>query len=241
MGFPWPRPARALPELGLDPVAEGAAPHAALRPSVRDTLNRALWSRSVLSGSHDPTVLDPAPLARSAAVGLFAGGDLAVASSLGADVARVTHQAPYVVDTCRLFACMITAALEGRDRDVVLGVASQIHGIPLKEDVVRVAAEWLAPSAGRRQQPAAILGCLDKAARNFARAEDFESGLERLLASPGAYPDATFAAYGALAGAYWGEAAQPSDLHEAVAGIDRLEVLADRLYLRTRAAGGRVA
>jgi ADP-ribosylglycohydrolase len=188
-------------------------------------------------GSHDPTVIDPAPLARSAAVAMFAAGDLQLANGLAADTARVTHQAPFVVDTCRLFACMLTRAIDARDRDDILGLTSEIPGTALKDDVRQVAAGWKQSLVGRRAPPAGLLGCLDKAVRAFAKADDFLSGIEKLLDSPGAYPDATLSVYGALAGAHFGERSIAPELKATVAGIDRLETICDQMFLRNRAVG----
>ncbi len=101
-------------EWAANPQAAGAAPTAALRPVVGEVLVRALRSRSaIMLGSHDPAQLDPSPLARSAAAALFAAGSPDTAASLAADATRVTHQAPVLVDACRLLAAMITKALGG--------------------------------------------------------------------------------------------------------------------------------
>jgi ADP-ribosyl-[dinitrogen reductase] hydrolase len=203
-----------------------------VRTSVRDVLARAVHGRTTTTGSHDPTQIDPGPLARCAAPALYACGDLRIASALGADVARVTHQAPLVVDVCRLFTCMIAAAIVGQSKEQILAVGAGLGGIPLKEEVSALAQEWLQPQVGRRRPPSSILGCLDRAVRAFARSTDFMSGLERALAQ-GKDCDATAAAYGALAGAYYGESNIPAARRTEVVQVSRLELLADRLYLRS--------
>ncbi len=218
----------------LDPQAHGANPSAKLRPSVRETLGRAAWTRTALAGSHDPTVVDPAPLARVAAAAWIHPEEIPAAAALASDISRVTHQATFVVDTCRVFAGMVAAALQGRDFEGLLQAPSELGGPALKPEVQKVVNEWLAPPTSRRAVPAAILGCLDRAIRALARAENFSEGMERLLSAPGTYPDATFSAYGALAGAFFGETSVPHELRAAVAGIERLETLADRLYLKAR-------
>jgi ADP-ribosylglycohydrolase len=213
---------------GADPTVR-----AKLSRTVTDTLSRSLWSRSALVGSHDPNQLDPAPLARCAAPALFSGGDISVASSLGADVARVTHQAPVLVDTCRLFTCMIATALAGKSKDEILIVSSQMDAIPLKQEVVQVAQGWLLARAGRRRAPTAILGCLDRAVRAFNRSDSFAAGFER-VAAHGKDLDATCAAYGALAGAFYGADSISEPMLARVTERARLELLADRLLARVR-------
>jgi hypothetical protein len=64
--------------------------------------------RQPYSGSHDPTQLDPEPLSRVAPAVLFNFADLAQAIQAGGDAARVTCQAPLVVDACegsRVHSC----------------------------------------------------------------------------------------------------------------------------------------
>ena len=105
--------------------------------------------------------------------------DQRLASSLGADVARVTHQAPLLVDACRLFTCMISAALAGRSREQVLAVAEEMTGMPLKDEVLEL-ADGLAPAAGSPQrQPAGILRVPGPVVREFSRDDGFQVGLSR--------------------------------------------------------------
>ena len=223
-----------------DPAATGAAPDARLHASVRNAMTRALWSRAAVVGSHDPAQVDAAALARSAAPALYALGDFSLAGSLGADIARVTHQAPVLVDACRLFACMIAAALAGRSRPQVLAVGEELHGMPLKTEVLDVAREWHDPQVGRRRPPSGILGALDRAVRSFAKTRDFSAGLERARTHRGADRATVCAAYGALAGAYYGEAAISAQWRSQVANLDRLEALADRLFLRGHDSRARI-
>jgi ADP-ribosylglycohydrolase len=224
-----------------DPRGAGAAPTAELRPAVRGVLARAAWNRSNLPGSHDPGQLDPSPLARSAASALFACGHADNAASLAADAARVTHQAPVLVDASRLLAAMIARALAGQSREQVLATASQLGGMPLRDEVRVLAADWSGPQVGRRKPYLAVLGVLDRAVRCFARSRNIADGLARALDSPGSDRDAICAAYGALSGAYYGEDAIEPALRSRVAGLSRLEQLADRLLQHGSARHGLTA
>jgi ADP-ribosylglycohydrolase len=215
-----------------NPAAAGAQPDAELRAVVRDALARAVKGRNALTGTHDPNQTDASPLARCAAAALYARDDLRLASSLGADVARVTHQAPLLVDACRVFTCMISAALSGRSREQILAIAGEMKGMPVKDEVLRLAAGWGRPPDPAHRPPAGILRVLDRVAREFARGESFPEGLERLLGSRATDRDATCAAYGALAGAALGEHAMGAQLSDRVARRPELEALAERLYRR---------
>ncbi len=224
-----------------DPQGAGAAPTATLRPAVQGALSRAMWSRAAVVGSHDPAQMDPSPLARCAAAALFAPGSPDAAAALAADSTRVTHQAPVLVDACRLLAAMLSQALAGGSRESVLATAGQLGGMPLRDEVRLLAADWLDPPIGRRKPHRAALGVLDRAVRCFARSRSIEGGLKRALDSPGSDQEAVCAIYGALAGAYYGEAAIEPGLRNRVAGLSRLERLADRLHQHGSTAHGVVA
>ena len=225
-----------------DPVAAGAAADASLRPAVRDVLARAMWNKAQLLGSHDPSQLDASPLSRCAAAALFtAGAGGGGAGALGADLARLTHQAPLPVDACRVLSEMIAAALRGQPRSAVMTAALVPGGLPLRDELRLMAEDWNGLQVGRRRPPPGILGALDRAARCFARSRGFADGLERALATARVEQDAVAASYGALAGAWYGESALPADLKARVAGLPRLASLAGRLFQRPDAAGGRLA
>ena len=220
-----------------DPAAQGAGSEAALRPVARQALARAQWNRAQLAGSHDPARQDGSPLARCAAAALYATGNAALAVGLGADLVRITHQAAVTVDSGRLLAAMLTAALQGQAREEVLARAPTL-ALPLREEVAAVAAGWSASRPGRRPPVPGMLGALDRAARAFARSTDFVSGLERALTAPSAERDAVAATYGALAGAWYGASAIPAAVWQRVAGMDRLETLAGQIFQHADAAGG---
>jgi ADP-ribosyl-[dinitrogen reductase] hydrolase len=218
-----------------DPVSRGAVPGATLRPPVTAALTRSLRSHAPVGGSHDPRMIDPSPLVRAAAAAMFSARNPNRAMSLAADTARVTHQVPRVVDTCRLFALLLTSALTGADKAGILEAANARWALPLHEEVAGMARLWSAAPGGRRPRQPGILGCLDAAVRAFLRTASFEAGLARLRDS-GPDPDATMAAYGALAGAHYGDAVLPEAIGQAEPARARLVALAEQLF---RAASAR--
>jgi hypothetical protein len=108
-------------------------------------------------------------------------------------------------------------------------LSAQPGGIPLRDDLLALAAEWQAPARGRRKPLAGMNGVLDRAVRCFARSRSFADGLQRALESPGSDRDAVCAAYGALAGAFHGEDAIDTGLRERVAGLAGVAQIAERL------------
>lgn len=219
----------------LDPAATGAATTATLRPVVKNVLARALWNRSAVLGTHDPAQLDASPLGRCAAVGVFASGRIAAAAAMGADVARVTHQAPVVVDACRLFSVMVCMAVAGAPREQILVADTRIDGLPLREELRGLVAGWRVTTGRRRPQPG-VLGALDRAVRCFARSRGFADGFERARAGREQDRDAVCAAYGALAGAFHGEGSIDMAWQRRVKALARIAPIADAL----RREGSRV-
>ncbi len=172
---------------------------AGVRPELRRLLALAAARRSALTGVHDPRVLDSEPLARCAPAAIYYGDDLEAAVEAGADAARITHQAPVLVDACRLFTALIHTALAGADRPTVLAHALEWDGV-LKPEVMAVADGWVAAAtpakAAPRRPRGAILAMLDAVVRAFAQAPDFRSGLASLLAQPAGRGEPDVAAAG---------------------------------------------
>ncbi|MET0280771.1 MAG: ADP-ribosylglycohydrolase family protein [Steroidobacteraceae bacterium] len=224
-----------------DPTAIGAAAASTLRPGISDALTRAMRNRAAPPGSHDPGQADPSLLARSAAAALFAGGQLDLTVALAADVTRVTQQTAVAVDACRLFAAMVATALAGGSRQRIIATHGQLPGAALREEVLAVATGWTARQGGRRAAQRGLLGTLDRAVRCFIRAADFDSGLAAALAARGPDRDALGAAYGALAGTFYGDAGIGTALQARVSGLVAARDAAEDLYAYGSAASAPVA
>ena len=200
----------------------------AVRPAVRKAVALAGWRRAPVQGSHDPRQLDCEPLGRCVASALYFHADWAVAVAAGADATRVTHQAPLVVDACRLFTGMVHAALSGTDRAGILGLGNHWPATPLKPEIGELAAGFARPVRRRATRATTILTVLEDVARAFAGSEDFASGILTLV-NRGGESDVAAAAYGQLAGAYYGVEAIPGPWRDALLGLPRLEHLADQM------------
>jgi ADP-ribosylglycohydrolase len=224
-----------------NPEATGAMATATPGRALRNVLARAAVQRSAPQGSHDPNTADVTALARCVAPAMYAMGNIDVASSIGGDVARVTHQAPALVDACRLLAAMQTTALRGGSRKEVLALAPTLGGIPLRGDVLAMASDWTAPAVGRRRPPPGVLGVMDRAVRCYAKSSSFAVGLERALATRGANRPVVSTVYGALAGAHYGEEGIPADWRGRLAGLERVGRLAEELFRSASANAAAVA
>ncbi len=192
-----------------------------LRPSVRRVIAMAGWRRGLVMGSHDPTLLEAVPLARCVAPALYFHRDRAAAMAAGAETARVTHQAPLVVDACRLFTGLLQRVLAGEGKRVAIAAAGQVPGLPLKQELQSLAADWAAGAPRRALQPDTVLAVMDDVVRAFAAQDDFAAGLQPLLARS-TDADVACAAYGQLAGALCGLQGLPANWRAAVVAQDRL-------------------
>jgi ADP-ribosylglycohydrolase len=181
--------------------------------------------RQPYSGSHDPTQLDPEPLSRVAPAVLFGFADAGQAIQAGGDAARVTCQAPLVVDACRLLAALVHAALRGEGR-------AQLLKPPLSLFSARPLHREIELLPGSLDEPARANGgavdVLRLALRAFAATDNFRDGA-LLAVNQGGNSDAIGAVYGQLAGAHYGVNAIPPGWLAALALREKIESLADAL------------
>ena len=202
--------------------------------SVAKAIATAQWSGKPHAGSHDPSRLDKEALTRVAAPVLFAFADPARAVELAVETTRVTHQAPLVLEACRYFAGLLVGALRGISKPKLLSATFEPQpGLwranPLKEPVAAIAAAASSalepPEAGGDGN---ILDCLRAVLWAFVKARNFREGA-LLVVNLGGDADVAGAAYGLLAGAYYGVAALPATWRAAVMRREMIEEFADRL------------
>jgi ADP-ribosylglycohydrolase len=196
-------------------------------------LAAAQWRRQLFSGSHEPKKLDPDPLSRVAPVVMFAFSSAEEAVRLAGDAARITCQAPAVVEVCRIFAAMLHAALSGAPKEEVLAPTSGLA--ELEAAGYRPRVRSLLHGRYRRKRPGqvhtgrTIIEVLEAALWAFDQTRDFASGV-LLVANLGEASDVASAAYGQLAGAFYGAAAIPPGWRSALLRLDLIESMAEQLF-----------
>jgi ADP-ribosylglycohydrolase len=198
--------------------------------NVARALATALYRRQPFAGSHNPEQLDKDPLSRVAPVALFYFSDATATVGRAAEAARITAQAPMVLDCVRLLAAMLRQALTGRDKAAIL------H--PPRNAWVTVSTRpgVLALYEGSYQQrmPPEITGgghvlqALEAAMWAFYRAESFREGA-LLAANLGRDSDVVSAVHGQLAGAYHGVSAIPGIWRNSLMRHETIIDTADRL------------
>jgi len=192
-------------------------------------LAAAQWRRQPFAGSHDPAQLDPEPLSRVAPAVLHAYGSLSLAQSQAVDAARITCQAPLVLDGCRLLAAMLHAALRGESRESLLSPsAAQFAPRPLKPEVTAIIGMPLAQAPPAAAGNGNALTALHSARWALGSTDSFRSGA-LCAVNMGGNSDVAGAVYGQLAGAHYGVSAIPGSWRAALLHSGRIESLADRL------------
>jgi ADP-ribosylglycohydrolase len=207
--------------------------------NVARSLATALYRRQPFAGSHDPEQLDKDPLSRVAPVVMYFFTDASTAVTRAAEAARITAQAPMVLDCVRLFAAMVRLALTGKDKESVLRPPREMW------TSVSTRPEVLAVYEGSylRRMPPEITGgghvvqALEAALWAFHHGESFREGA-LLAANLGRDSDVVASAYGQLAGAYHGVSAIPGIWRNSLMRQELVIDTADRLLTHALVALG---
>jgi len=198
--------------------------------SAARALATALYKRQPFAGSHDPAQLDKDPLSRVAPVVMYFFADPAAAVSSSAEAARVTAQAPLVLDCVRLLAAMVRQALAGRDKGAVLKPPreSWVAGHVRPEVLSLYEGSYLQRMPPDISGGGHIVQALEAALWAFHRGETFREGA-LLAANLGRDSDVVSAVYGQLAGAYHGVSAIPGIWRNSLIKHEVVIDTADRL------------
>jgi ADP-ribosylglycohydrolase len=198
--------------------------------SVTRALATAQYKRQPFAGSHDPEQLDKDPLSRVAPSVMYFFADARGAVARAAEAARITAQAPLVLDCVRLLAAMVHQALSGRDKMSVLRPPRDSWAtMTTRPEVLEV----YDGSYSRRMPPditggGQILQALEAALWAFHHGETFREGA-LLAANLGRDSDVVCAAYGQLAGAFHGVSAIPGIWRNSLMKQEVVIETADRL------------
>jgi ADP-ribosylglycohydrolase len=198
--------------------------------NVARSLATAQYKHQPFSGSHDPTQLDKDPLSRVAPVVMFYFADVGACVNRAVEAARITVQAPLVLDCVRLLAAMIHQALSGRDKAAILRPPQASWA----GNHTRLEVMALYEGSYTRKTPPEITGgghvvqALEAALWAFHQSDSFREGA-LLAANLGRDSDVVTATYGALAGAHHGVSAIPGIWRNSLIKKDVIMETADRV------------
>ena len=202
----------------------------AATPDIAKALATYRWRGQPMAGSHDPKDTSANSLPRVLAAVLHAGSDVTGAIALAAECSRTTHQSPLILDSCRLYAATLAAALRGQAVPAVLeGVPEPVAGCfgarPLRKDV-RAACTATAP--GKISALPEVLRVLAHARCIVHAAPDFTAAIVEARRACGEDGTPLAALTGTLYGALYGFDALPVAAAARLAGRDQLELACSR-------------
>ncbi|MCB1778008.1 MAG: ADP-ribosylglycohydrolase family protein [Candidatus Competibacteraceae bacterium] len=179
------------------------------------------------AGSTDPYSAGNGCIMRLAPIPMFFSGDIDAVERYAAESSRTTHGAAECIDACRLFAWMLTQALNGQPRDQILFGAA--HAFIGSEKIVAIArGNWRGKPVSAIWGSGYVVESLEAALWAFATTENFEDAI-LTAANLGDDADTTAAICGQIAGAYYGETGVPAHWLEKLAMRETIAGLADGL------------
>ena len=161
------------------------------------------------------------------------------AVALSGDSSRTTHGAPEAVDACRYFSGLLVGALNGEDKETLLGGpllpdTRILEYRPLADKIAEIAS-----GSFKRKNPPVIRGTgyvvqsLEAALWAFHNSQDFREGA-LMAANLGDDADTTAAIYGQIAGAHYGAESIPSGWRSKLTDEELITHMADSLYSQSR-------
>lgn len=155
--------------------------------------------------------------------------DIAEAAERAGESSRTTHPASRPVDSCRVFAAMIAALIQGFRLDQVLAADFWRYG-PLDHRVEAIVrGSWRTKHPPEIRGTGYVIDALEAALWAVSGAADFRDAVLR-AANLGDDADTTAAIAGQLAGANWGLDGIPANWHGRIVEADRIAGIAGRLF-----------
>ena len=207
--------------------------------TVREALQRFIETGEAYAGSTVPFSAGNGSLMRLAPVPMYFAQRAEDAIALCANSSRTTHGAPEAVDACRYFGGLLVGALNGADKEILLGdhycpTPGYWTHRPLTDKIAEIAGGTF-----RRKSPPAIRGTgyvvdsLEAALWAFHNSKSFREGA-LMAANLGDDADTTAAIYDQIAGAYHGAEAIPSGWRSKLAHVELITRMADNLHSQPR-------
>jgi len=195
--------------------------------TTRDALDRYRESRDPFAGTTRPDKAGNGSLMRLAPIALFYHGDPAALLHHAGESSRTTHGALEAVESCRLFASMLSEALAGRTRDEVL--FSRRTGLSAANVQAIARGDYRAKPESRIVGSGYSIAALEAALWCFYHSRSFESAV-LAAANLGDDADTTAAITGQIAGAFYGIEAIPREWRARLFMASEIDATARRLF-----------
>lgn len=197
--------------------------------TVRSALASFQETGNPWSGSTAPDTAGNGSLMRLVPVVLFAYPDVEAALACAADSSRTTHAAPEAVESCQLFAALLSSALAGTPKEALMGSMAYR---PVEPRLVELASgNFIAKTEQQIRGTGYCVESLEAALWCFFHTDSLEEAVLRAV-NLGEDADTTGAIVGQLAGAYYGAQAIPPAWLNTLAMRGDIEELAGKLFER---------
>lgn len=197
--------------------------------TVRSALASFQETGNPWSGSTAPDTAGNGSLMRLVPVVLFAYPDVEAALACAADSSRTTHAAPEAVESCQLFAALLSSALAGTPKEALMG---SLAYRPVEPRLVELASgNFIAKTEQQIRGTGYCVESLEAALWCFFHTDSLEEAVLRAV-NLGEDADTTGAIVGQLAGAYYGAQAIPPAWLNTLAMRGDIEELAGKLFER---------
>lgn len=172
---------------------------------------------------------------RLAPVPLVYANDFNAAVEKSGESSKTTHASLEAVDSCRYFGALIVGAVQGVEKDDLLGPRYSQEIRYWIESPLCAKVDDIARGSFKEKSPPDIKGsgyvidCLEAALWAFYHTNSFREGC-LLAVNLGDDADTTAAVYGQLAGAHYGASALPQNWSDSLTSRPLLEKFAEDLY-----------
>ncbi len=196
-----------------------------------DALRRFERTGDPFSGSTDPRSAGNGSLMRLAPIPMFYYPDIEKAVQYAAQSSRTTHGTAECLDACKLYAYILTKALDGKPKDEILSVPDTTNLLKdLSPKIQAIAAgTYKAKTEDQIRGSGYVVESLEAALWCFHTTNTFRDAILKAT-NLGDDADTTAAICGQLAGAHYGESSIPVEWLEKLCMRERITVFADKLH-----------
>ena len=164
---------------------------------------------------------------------MFYYPDLDKAIQYAGESSRTTHGAQECVDACKLYACMLIAALAGKAKSEILFGDTNIQ-MNLSPKIQAIAeGEYRTKTEDQIRGSGYVVESLEAALWCFNTTEAYSDAILKAT-NLGDDADTTAAICGQIAGAYYGESGIPSEWLNKLTMRDKITEFADKLAEATK-------
>ena len=207
--------------------------------TVQEALLHFIETGEAYAGPTDRLSAGNGSLMRLAPVPMYFAHRAEDAIAISASSSRTTHGAAEAVDACRYFGGLLVGALNGEDKNELLGdYYCPIPGY-WKHHTLEDRIAEIATGSFKRKHPPEICGTdyvvqsLEAALWAFHKSHSFREGALK-AANLGDDADTTAAIYGQVAGAYYGVEEIPREWRSKLAYEELITRMSDSLYWQPR-------